>query len=75
MGKKESLKIESALLTNELIEERIEDIKYDEDLLNTYIDKRFGVEGDWVKEKVLLSQPAQKRQMTMSKNKVVNIII
>ena len=59
LGKKESLKIESALLTNELIEERIEDIKYDEDLLNTYIDKRFGVEGDWVKEKVLLSQPAQ----------------
>ncbi len=59
LGKKESLKIESALLTNELIEERIEDIKYDEDLLNTYIDKRFGVEGDWIKEKVLLSQPAQ----------------
>ena len=59
LGKKESLKIESALLTNELIEERIEDIKYDEDLLNTYIDKRFGVEGDWIKEKVLLSQPVQ----------------
>ena len=59
LGKKESLKIESALLTNELIEERIEDIKYDEDLLNTYINKRFGVEGDWIKEKVLLSQPAQ----------------
>ena len=59
LGKKESLKIESALLTNELIEERIEDIKYDEDLLNTYIEKRFGVEGDWIKEKVLLSQPAQ----------------
>ena len=59
LGKKESLKIESALLTNELIEERIEDIKYDEDLLNTYIDKRFGVEGDWIKEKILLSQPAQ----------------
>ena len=59
LGNKESLKIESALLTNELIEERIEDIKYDEDLLNTYIDKRFGVEGDWIKEKVLLSQPAQ----------------
>ena len=59
LGKKESLKIESALLTNELIEERIEDIKYDEDLLNTYIDKRFGVEGDWIKEKVFLSQPAQ----------------
>ena len=59
LGKKESLKIESALLTNELIEERIEDIKYDEDLLNTYIDKRFGVEGDWIKEKLLLSQPAQ----------------
>ncbi len=59
LGKKESLKIESALLTKELIEERIEDIKYDEDLLNTYIDKRFGVEGDWIKEKVLLSQPAQ----------------
>lgn len=59
LSKKESLKIESALLTNELIEERIEDIKYDEDLLNTYIDKRFGVEGDWIKEKVLLSQPAQ----------------
>ena len=59
LGKKESLKIESALLTNELIEERIEDIKYDEDLLNTYIEKRFGVEGDWIKEKVLLSHPAQ----------------
>ena len=59
LSKKESLKIESALLTNELIEERIEDIKYDEDLLNTYIEKRFGVEGDWIKEKVLLSQPAQ----------------
>ena len=59
LSKKESLKIESALLTNELIEERIEDIKYDEDLLNTYIDKRFGVEGDWIKEKILLSQPAQ----------------
>ena len=59
LSKKESLKIESALLTNELIEERIEDIKYDEDLLNTYIDKRFGVEGDWIKEKVLLSQPVQ----------------
>ena len=34
---KRILKIESALLTNELIEERIEDIKYDEDLLNTYV--------------------------------------
>ena len=41
------------------IKSKIIDAKYDEDLLNTYIDKRFGVEGDWIKEKILLSQPAQ----------------
>ena len=58
LGKKESLKIESALLTNELIEERIEDIKYDEDLLIHILIKDLELR-DWIKEKVLLSQPAQ----------------
>ena len=32
--------------------------------LNQYIEQRFGVEGDWIKQKLLLAQPAQDEILT-----------
>ncbi len=64
---RESLKLERPLLTEEIFEERSEDIGFEQDKLDQYIEKRFGTEGDWIKQKVLLAQPAQDEILTAIK--------
>jgi len=63
----ESLELERPLLTEEIYEERAEDIGFEQDKLDQYIEKRFGTEGDWIKQKVLLAQPAQDEILTAIK--------
>jgi len=53
------LETERALLTQEIIEERKEDITFEQDKLDTYKQKRFGPEGDWMTQKVIILQPVQ----------------
>ena len=64
---RESLELERPLLTEEIYEERAEDIRFEQDKLDQYIEKRFGTEGDWIKQKVLLAQPAQDEILTAIK--------
>ena len=59
-----ALEIERHLLTEEIAEERKDDIAFEQDKLNQYIEQRFGVEGDWIKQKLLLAQPAQDEILT-----------
>jgi Skp family chaperone for outer membrane proteins len=59
-----ALEIERPLLTEEIAEERKDDIAFEQDKLNQYIEQRFGVEGDWIKQKLLLAQPAQDEILT-----------
>jgi Skp family chaperone for outer membrane proteins len=54
-----SLKNERVLLTKELIEEREEEIQIKREGLSTYQQKRFGAQGDFIKQKQLLIQPVQ----------------
>lgn len=56
---KESLKTEKVLLTKELIEEREEEIVYQETELLDYQQKRFGPSGDLTIQKAVLTQPIQ----------------
>jgi Skp family chaperone for outer membrane proteins len=63
-NKKEVLELERPLLTEEVAEERAEDLLFEQEKLDQYIDKRFGTEGDWIKQKVLLSQPVQDEILT-----------
>lgn len=56
---KTSLENEKALLTPELIEERKEEIRYQEQKLLEYQQKRFGPNGDLMTQKLLLVQPIQ----------------
>lgn len=56
---KETLKTERVLLTKELIEEREEEIKFQETELLDYQQKRFGSNGDLVTQKAVLAQPVQ----------------
>ena len=53
------LDLERPLLTKELIEEREEDIEFEQDALNNYQQKRFGPQGDWLAQKVVFTQPIQ----------------
>ena len=53
------LDLERPLLTEELIEERKEDIEFEQDELNNYQQKRFGPQGDWLAQKVVFTQPIQ----------------
>ena len=53
------LDLERPLLTEELIEEREEDIEFEQDELNKYQQKRFGPQGDWLAQKVVFTQPIQ----------------
>jgi len=55
----QKLTIERPLLTDELIEEREDDIAFEQDELNTYQQKRFGPQGDWLTQKVIFMQPIQ----------------
>ena len=53
------LDLERPLLTEELIEEREEDIEFEQEELNNYQQKRFGPQGDWLAQKVVFTQPIQ----------------
>lgn len=57
--KRESLNNEKALLTKELIEEREEDIVFEEKEILDYQQKRFGPNGDLMLQKRQLMQPVQ----------------
>lgn len=56
---KDALKTERILLTKELIEEREEEIKFQETELLDYQQKRFGANGDLTTQKAVLAQPVQ----------------
>ena len=53
------LDLERPLLTEELIEERDEDIEFEQEELNKYLQKRFGPQGDWLAQKVVFTKPIQ----------------
>ena len=57
----QKLDLERPLLTEELIEEREEDIAFEQEELNTYQQKRFGPQGDWLAQKVIFIQPIQNK--------------
>ena len=61
---RQALEIERPLLTEEIAEEREDDIAFEQEKLNQYIEQRFGVDGDWVNQKLQLAQPAQDEILT-----------
>jgi Skp family chaperone for outer membrane proteins len=62
---KESLKTERVLLTRELIEEREEEIAFQENAMLEYQQKRFGPTGDLMTQKAVLAQPIQDQVFTI----------
>ncbi|AXG74161.1 OmpH family outer membrane protein [Flavobacterium arcticum] len=62
---KEGLKTERALLTKELIEEREEEIAFQEKELLDYQLKRFGPTGDLISQKSVLVKPIQDQVFTI----------
>jgi Skp family chaperone for outer membrane proteins len=56
---KDNLKTERVLLTKELIQEREDEITFQENELITYQDKRFGPKGDLISQKAVLVKPIQ----------------
>ena len=56
---KDSLDIERPLLTKELIDDRESEIDFEINKLSEYKEKRFGVNGDWVAQELLLIKPIQ----------------
>ena len=64
---RKSLELERPLLTEEIFEERAEDIAFEQEKLDQYVEQRFGIEGDWIKQQVLLAQPAQDEILTAIK--------
>jgi len=65
---KESLQQEKALLTKELIEEREEEIAYQEKDLLDYQEKRFGPTGDLMSQKAVLVKPIQDQVFTIAQD-------
>ena len=61
---KELLKSERALLTKELIDEREEEIKFLENDLIDYQQKRFGSNGDFILQKTAIAKPVQDQVFT-----------
>lgn len=61
---KESLATEKTLLTKELIEERQEEITFQEKELFDYQEKRFGARGDLIIQKSILVKPIQDQVFT-----------
>ncbi len=61
---KEALKLERALLTKELIDERESEIKFLENELLDYQQKRFGPNGDLMVQKVSITKPVQDQVFT-----------
>jgi Skp family chaperone for outer membrane proteins len=66
------LNLERPLLTEELIEEREEDIAFEQEELNTYQQKRFGPQGDWLAQKVIFIQPIQDKILEAAKEVAEN---
>ena len=64
MKLKDALKTERVLLTKELIEEREEEIKFQETELIEYQQKRFGPTGDLIVQKAVLVKPIQDQVFT-----------
>ncbi|MBC5840082.1 OmpH family outer membrane protein [Flavobacterium sp. F-380] len=62
---KDALKAEKALLTKGLIEERETEIKYLEDEMLDFQQKRFGANGDLINQKALLVKPIQDQVFTV----------
>jgi len=60
----EALKAEKPLLTKELIEERESDIKFLENEILDYQQKRFGANGDLIHQKTALAKPIQDQVFT-----------
>ena len=56
---KDSLEIERPLLTFDIIQDRESEIKFEEKQLNDYQIKRFGVNGDWIVQELILIKPIQ----------------
>ena len=56
---KDSLNVERPLLTKDLIEDRESEIDFEANKLMEYKEKRFGVNGDWVAQELLLIKPIQ----------------
>jgi len=61
---KDALKTEKALLTRELIEEREEEIKFQETELLGFQQKKFGPNGDLITQKAVLVKPIQDQVFT-----------
>ncbi len=61
---KDALKTERALLTKELIDEREEEIKFQETVLLDFQQKRFGPNGDLITQKAVLVKPIQDQVFT-----------
>ncbi len=61
---KDALKTERALLTRELIDEREEEIKFQEDELLDFQQKKFGPDGDLITQKAVLVKPIQDQVFT-----------
>lgn len=62
---KDALKAEKALLTKGLIEEREAEIKFLEDEMLDFQQKRFGANGDLINQKALLVKPIQDQVFTI----------
>ena len=75
---KDSLEIERPLLTFDIIEDRESEIEFEEKQLNDYQIKRFGVNGDWVVQELILIKPIQDQVLkvvqTMTTNKSQKVI-
>jgi len=56
---KDSLNVERPLLTKDFIEDRESEIDFEANKLMEYKEKRFGVNGDWVAQELLLIKPIQ----------------
>ena len=56
---KDSLEIERPLLTKDLVEDRESEIEFEVKQMKDYKEKRFGVNGDWIVQELLLIKPIQ----------------
>ena len=62
---KDSLMVEKPLLTFDIIQDRESEIEFEEKQLNDYQIKRFGVNGDWVAQELMLIRPIQDQVMNV----------
>jgi len=62
---KDSLLVEKPLLTFDIIRDRESEIAFEEKQLNDYQIKRFGVNGDWIAQELMLIRPIQDQVMNV----------